>query len=253
MLVGGHVFSIDPDLFLRRSAVIRKAAEEFNTQDTSTSTPVPIKFEDAQVCDARAFSMYKRCVEEGDVDNVDPEDLLPFLIQIHTIAWQLQDCTAANSSLDMIIDAILDEETAPNLEHIKQVYEPVNLMAHDSRLKRVMVDFQIHDPRSMSSLDYDDDDHEILVDFLQDVVLEYRLLTLTKGERGKFGEANDVFADKPGSRDICDHYHEHDNGHKDTECRGTRLGQGSELSRQGSEEPGQEMEEPEQEDEDSPQ
>lgn len=253
VLVDGQVFSIDRDLFLRRSAFLRRAVEESNNQDTNTSTPVPIEFEDIQVCDARTFSMYKRFVEEGDVDVVDPEDLLTFLIQIHTFAWHLQDYTAANSSIDMIIDAIPDEETAPSLEHIKQVYEPVSLLAYGCPLKRVMVDFQIHDPRSMPCLDYEDDEPETFFNFLLDVVVGYQVLTGTKGDRGEFGEANDIFGNKPENRDICDQYHKHDEDHKRTECPGARLGRESELSRRESEVSGQEMEESGQEGEDSSQ
>lgn len=241
VLVDGNVFSIDRDLFLRRSAFLRGAVEESNSQDTNTSTPILIEFDDIQVCDARTFSMYKRFVGEGDVDVVDPEDLLTFLIQIHTFAWHLQDYTAANSSIDMIIDAIQNEETAPKLEHIKQVYEPVSLLAYGCPLKRVMVDFQIHDTRSMSCPDYDDDEHEISINFLLDVVVGYQVLTETEGDRGKFGEANDIFRNKPGNREICDQYHKHDDeNHKRTECPGARLSQESELSRRESEESGQE-------------
>lgn len=251
VLVDGHVFSIDRDLFLRRSAFLRSAVEESNNQDNNTSTPVLIEFDDIRVCDARTFSMYKRFVEEGDVDVVDPEDLLSFLIQIHTFAWHLEDYTAANSSIDMIIDAIQNEETAPNLEHIKQVYEPVSLLAYGCPLRRVMVDFYIHDPRSMSCPDHDDNEPEIFINFLLDIIVGYQLLTDTEGDRGKFGEANDIFRNKPGNRDICDQYHEHDDeGHKRTDCPGARSSHESELSGRESEESGQEMEDSGQEGED---
>lgn len=242
VLVGGHVFTIDRDLFLRRSAVLRKAGEEANNQPPDPSTLAVIKSEDAQNCDARTFSMYKRFVEAGDIDIIDKEDTLPFLIQIHALAWQLEDYTAANTSIDKIIDAILEEHTSPNLDHILQEYESASL-AFGCPLKRLMVDFQIHDPRSMSFLYFDDDNPENLIDFFQDVILEYRGLTLRKGNRGRFGKANDIFGNKPGDRDVCHHYHKHDKDHKDTECCEVSSEEEGEESEEDSEEVEQESEE----------
>ena len=43
-----------------------------------------------------------------------------------------------------------------------------------------------------------------------------------EGERGTAGEAIDILINRPDNRDICLHYHKHDDDHKDTECRGAR-------------------------------
>lgn len=103
-----------------------------------------------------------------------------------------------------------------------------------------MVDFLIHDPRRMSFLCPVDEDDGSALGYLEDVVLEYQDLTRTKGSRGRVGKANGVFRNRPGDRDICHHYHKHDEDHKDTECRDARLGQGSEKSEQDNDELGQE-------------
>jgi len=162
MLVGGHFVAIDRDLFSRRSVVLRKAIEEANNPPPTPGTQAPVEFEDAENCSARTFSMYERLFEEGDVVIVHPEDVLPSLIQIHELAWQLKDYTAANTSIDLIIKAILREDTAPDLDHIQQVYESDNLVG-DCPLKKLMVDFHIHDPRSMSFFDKNDDHDETLL------------------------------------------------------------------------------------------
>jgi hypothetical protein len=87
---------------------------------------------------------------------------------------------------------------------------------------RLMVGFQIHEPRDRVTTYLNgctDDDHEILVDFLADVCVEYRILTRTKQERGSAGEADDIFGNRPSTRETC-HYHVHDQDHRDVTCRG---------------------------------
>lgn len=109
-------------------------------------------------------------------------------------------------------------------------------MTHGSPLKRVMVDFLIRDPRRMSFLCPVDEDDGSALGYLHDVALEYQDLTRTKGSRGRAGKANNIFRNRPGDRDICHHYHKHDEDHKDTECREARLSQGSEeLGEDGKE------------------
>lgn len=86
VLIDGQVFTVDRDLSISRSAVLRKAIEEANTQQPNASTPVLIEFEDGQECDSKIFSMYQTFVEAGSVDTLDLEDRISFLIQIHIFA-----------------------------------------------------------------------------------------------------------------------------------------------------------------------
>lgn len=239
VLVGGQVFTIDRDLFIHRSAVFRKVFEKANTKNPNSSFLTLIEPKDGEECDPKTFSMYQKFVEVGAIDTVDQEDRLSFLIQIHIFAWKFQDYTAANASIDWIIKVISIRENAPDLEHIRQVYK-FPALAYRSPLKRLMVDFLIHDPRRMSFLAPIDEDDGTALGFLQDVVLEYQDLTQTEGSRGRAGKANDMFSDRPGDRDICHNYHKHDDDHKDTECRGASL-------RQESEELGEDSKEAEQE------
>lgn len=95
-----------------------------------------------------------------------------------------------------------------------------------------MVDFLIHNPRSMSFLELANDDDGTVLDFPQNVIMEYQILTQTQAERGKFEEANDIFGNKPGDKDICHHYHKHDKDHRDPECRGASLGQEAEVCKE---------------------
>ena len=226
VLVGGQVFTIDGDLFIRRSAVLRKAFEA-NAQTPNSSTPPLVESEDGEECDPKIFSMYQKFVESGAIDTVDQEDRLSFLIQIHIFAWKFRDYTAANAFIDLIIKVISIRENAPDLEHIRQVYE-FPALTHGSPLKRVMVDFLIHDPRRMSWLAPVDEDDGTALSYLQDVVLEYQVLAQAEGSRGRAGKANDIFGNRPRDRDICHDYHKHDKDHKDTECREASLRQGSE-------------------------
>lgn len=243
VLVGGQVFTIDRGLFIPRSAMLRKAIEEANTQQPSSNTPALIECEDGEVCDPKTFSMYQKFVESGAIDTVDQEDRLSFLIQIHIFAWKFRDYTAANASIDLIIKVISIRENAPDLEHIRQVYE-FPALTHGSPLKRVMVDFLIHDPRRMSWLAPVDEDDGTALSYLQDVVLEYQVLTAREGRRGRAGKANDIFGNRPRDRDICHDYHKHDEDHKGTGCREVKL-------RQGSEELGEDSKEAEQDGEGS--
>jgi hypothetical protein len=200
--------------------------------------------------------MYLKFVEDGVVEFSDSEseDLILLLIQIYELAWQLKDFTEANFAIDMIIDEILDDEETPNLQQIRQAYESLSLPS-DCHLKRLMVDFQIHDPRDMSLLQYtfqDEHNDKTVLEFLQDVAVGYRVIARAKGERGKVGEANDVFGKKPGDRDICYYYHKHDPDHQNLECHGVGskgVCEDSEEVREDGEEVEEESEESGQEDE----
>jgi hypothetical protein len=131
VLVGGQVFTIDRDLYIRRSAVLRKAIKKANkkankkakTQQSSSSTPAPISFKDSGDWDPGAFSMYEKFVEAGIVDPDEPEDLITNLIRIYELAWQLEDFTASNSCIDKIIPAIQNDAKAPSAEHVAQVLD----------------------------------------------------------------------------------------------------------------------------------
>jgi hypothetical protein len=97
--------------------------------------------------------------------------------------------------------------------------------------------------------------------FLKNVTWAYEDIAERKGERGKAGEANDAFRNKPGDRDICHDYHQHDSDHQNLECHGVgskeldedieearraseEMGEGSEEVGEGSEDSGEESEEP---------
>lgn len=221
-IVDGQVFTIDRDLYIRRSTVFKKALEDASTQQSSSSTPAPISFEGSRDCNPEAFGLYKTFVEDGFVDCNDSDDVVLFLIRIYELALQLKDFTEANSAIDMIIDNIKGDEDAPNLQHIRQVYESPSLPG-DCHLKQLLVDFQIHDPRDMLFLEYmyeDGHNDRSVLEFLQDVAVEYQAIAGGKGDRGKVGEANDIFGNKPGDRDICYHYHKHDLDHKNLKCPG---------------------------------
>lgn len=273
VLVGGQVFTIDRDLYIRRSAVLRKAIKKANkkakTQQSSSSTPAPISFKDSKDWDPGAFSMYKRFVEAGIVDPDEPKDLITSLIRIYELAWQLEDFTASNSCIDRIIPAIQNDAKAPSVEHVAQVFGPLSL--YHSQLRDLLVDFQIHDPRSMEVMNYiagEGDDDEAVFVFLKNVTWEYEAIAERKGERGKAGEANDAFRNKPGDRDICHYYHQHNSDHQNLECYGVgskgadedieearrvseEMREGSEEVGEGSEEMGEESEEVEEGSEDS--
>lgn len=121
----------------------------------------------------------------------------------------------------------------------------------------------------MDYIDGDDDEHDDGISvFLKNVAWEYKAIAERKGERGKAGEANDVFRNKPGDRDICHDYHKHDSDHQNLECHGVgskeadedieearrvseemregseEVGEGSEDSEEGSEDSGEQSEEP---------
>jgi hypothetical protein len=99
-----------------------------------------------------------------------------------------------------------------------------------------MADSLVHVQKYMAFLYPVHDDDVNMLDCVQDVVLEHRDLTQTKGKRGMVGQANDIFGNKPSSRDICHHYHKPYKDHNNMEYRGAIARPGSEVLTDDSEE-----------------
>jgi len=238
--IGGERFSIDRKLFSSRSAVWRRAFEHADAHQLgsdSTLSSADFDFNGAQNCEPSTFSLYKQYVESGKFDEFDtidkefPGALLSDLIHLHALAWQFEDYTAANFFMDMIIPEMAGDEHEPDPHHIAWVYLSVKpAVDGDCPLRRLLVDFQIHQPRLIHELPFtscDSERHAYLIEFLQDVIEEYRSLTLTTEDTGPSrprGQSNTVMFSKlrPEIRGPC-YYHKHDDDHLKCQTRETSL------------------------------
>jgi hypothetical protein len=185
--------------------------------------------------------------------------LLSDLIPLYALAWQFEDYTAANFFMDMIIPEMIGDEHEPDPHHIAYMYQSVKPAADgDCPLRRLLVDFQIHQPRSMHELPFtscNSERHAHLIEFLQDVIEEYRSLTLTTEDTGPHRprrQSNTATFSKlrPEIRGIC-YYHKHDDDHLECQTRETSLSEEDEEAEDEDEEAGEDSEEVEQESEET--
>lgn len=240
--IPGEVFTIDRKILGPRSAVFRKAFED---ADARQSKRINVTLRGG-VCTPRTFSVYQEYVESGELNLFDKDDPDPHtvylddLIPIYALAWQLEDYTAANFIMDLIVQKTTRDVHEPVPYNIAKAYKSIG-PAVWCPLKRLMIDFQVHDSRLMHEWPYTSSgnkDDAALVDFFQDVMEEYRSLTRMKRGRGEFCETDNIVTfskHKPQESNPC-HNHVHNEDHLECTTREVILVQEDKEAEEDNEE-----------------
>lgn len=157
--------------------------------------------------DQEDFATYKACVEAGNIvlpehqhHSFDP------LIRLYVVAYKLRDFTIANLAINDILDLSSLIGLLPNKTEISYVWEAIRRTK--SPLKRLFVDYQIHEAGRLS-LKFKEG--EVPLRYLVDIAMGYSSLAEAKGPRGEAERDDDIFKVKCSSRPKC-HYHLHDDG-----------------------------------------
>jgi len=230
--VGDELFTLERTLFLRQSTFFREAVKKAEDHLSKGEALEPIDLHDesyASTAKPEDFAIYVEFFKSGDVAIPTDENTWVFLTRFWALCYQLGDFTAANRTMDAILDETKEKNITPDLNDVIEIYAFRGLHI-DCPLKRLIVDFQIHEPDDLLTEPFNerpDRHYEVFIDFLQDVALEFRSLARSNQPRGRFLGDDDLFKQRVSTRDKC-RYHEHDDDHPESDCTERSSGEDSE-------------------------
>ena len=185
-------FVVHTELFCQRSEYFRSLC---STNRKEEQKPIGLSTYPS------TFNDYLKCVYHGCFyaeDKLKRQDVFLRLGQIHMLATRLRDLEAANTAVDEIIRYSNREEVLPLSKTIKLV---MKLTEDDSPLRRLIVDFYVHeaDPEA-----FQDDCEEMPNVFLVAVGKEFRK-KVCENQQAIVGDIFELVGDGQKCR-----YHLHD-------------------------------------------
>ncbi|KAK3667785.1 hypothetical protein LTR22_001230 [Elasticomyces elasticus] len=126
------------------------------------------------------------------------------LFDLYMLAEKLGDLQSMNTIIDATIEWFAESPPLYRLPSLQDIGHVFTKSAADSRLKRWLIDYYLHEACEQDMADADNVAADGLEDFWVEVAKEFVKLKMGRPR----GRVSDVFGSKPSERLKC-HYHQH--------------------------------------------